>query len=266
MRRASLAFLLLLAGCVCIKAAGWETMVNAGPAGPFPEPRPLRANYRFGWSGFTAANAAIRVSKPAPDRLQIDGTGQTSSALRALWKFSVNHTATADRATLRPIRMQQSETARGKNIKTELVFSPTGVARTRGEGDKIKTKNFDCANLFDLWSALLYIRSQPLQDGSSIRLPVYPATAAYLTKVTVSGHENVKVAAGSYSAIKLDLQLNKIGKNNELEAHKKFKRATIWISDDPDRLLLRVEAEIFVGSVFAELESVSFDGAAPPKD
>ena len=44
----------------------------------------------------------------------------------------------------------------------------------------------------------------------------------------------------------------------ELQPHAKFKRAYIWLSDDPDRLVLRVQADIFVGSVWAELEKVSF--------
>jgi hypothetical protein len=33
------------------------------------------------------------------------------------------------------------------------------------------------------------------------------------------------------------------------------------MSDDPDRLLLKIEAQIFVGSVFAELQSVEFENA-----
>jgi hypothetical protein len=58
------------------------------------------------------------------------------------------------------------------------------------------------------------------------------------------------------------LQLNKIGKNLELEPHRKFRRATIWLSDDADRIILRIEAQIFVGTVFAELQSVRFENAA----
>jgi hypothetical protein len=88
---------------------------------------------------------------------------------------------------------------------------------------------------------------------------VYPATSAYLATVTVLGHERFTGPSGTYNAIKLDLQLNKIGKNRELEPHRKFRRATVWISDDPDRLLLRIQAQIFVGSVFADLQSVEFD-------
>jgi hypothetical protein len=69
----------------------------------------------------------------------------------------------------------------------------------------------------------------------------------------------VRVRAGSYSTIKLDLKLQRVSKKNELEPHRKFKRATIWISDDNDRLLLRIESQIFVGTVTAELQSVHFE-------
>ena len=65
--------------------------------------------------------------------------------------------------------------------------------------------------------------------------------------------------AGTYNAIKLDLRLKRIGKHLELEPHKKFRRATIWVSDDAERLILRIDAQIFVGTVFAELQSVRFD-------
>jgi len=44
-----------------------------------------------------------------------------------------------------------------------------------------------------------------------------------------------------------------------LEPHRKFRRGTIWVSDDAERLLLRIEAQVFVGTVFAELQSVHFD-------
>ena len=65
--------------------------------------------------------------------------------------------------------------------------------------------------------------------------------------------------SGAKNTIKLDLQLKRIGKHLELEPHRKFRRATIWVSDDAERLLVRIEAQIFVGTVWAELQSVHFD-------
>ena len=107
-------------------------------------------------------------------------------------------------------------------------------------------------------STMLYLRSQPLRDGDVYRLVVYPATSPYLATLTVADRSSITIAAGTYPALKLDLQLSKIGKEGELEPHKKFRHASLWVSDDSDRILLRVEASIFVGTVFAELQSITF--------
>jgi hypothetical protein len=253
----------LFAFCTGSLAANWETTLSKEARGDFPEMRPQRASYRFGWSGFTAATGEIHFSKPSGDKFQLDGTGRTIGLVRALWKLDVNHRAVANAETLHPIETQQTENYRSKNIVTNLTFTNSGVTRARTEGEgsaaATKTRQFSFPNLFDLHSAALYLRSQSLRDRSVYRIVVYPATNAYLATVTVVGREKISVHAGTYNAIKLDLQLKRIGKHLELEPHRKFRRATIWVSDDGERLLLRVEAQVFVGTVFAELQSVHFD-------
>jgi hypothetical protein len=242
-------------------ADNWQSMLSKEPAGNFPELRPLHASYRFGWSGFTAATGDVHFVKPSESKLQLDGTGRTIGFVRALWKLDVNYHAVASAQTLRPIEAQQAEIYRSKKIVTHLTFTNNGVTRARTEGKgttETKTRPFNFPNLFDLFSAMLYLRSQPLKDGSVYRIVAYPATNAYLATVTVTGREKISVHTGSYNAIKLDLQLKRIGKHLQLEPHRKFRRATIWVSDDADRLLLRIEAQVFVGTVFAELQSVRF--------
>ena len=249
-------------------AASWEAGLTNDPPGNFPELRPLRASYVFGWSGITAATADVHFTKPAEDRFEVEGTGRTIGFVRALWRFDVNHRALADANTLRPVEVNQVEAYRGKKVTTHLTFSSSGVQRLRSDNQNnpastAKPKEFSFPNLFDLHAAMLYLRSQPLHDHSVYRVVVYPATSAYLATVSVLGHEKISVRAGSYNAIKCDLRLNRVGKNLELQPHKKFRRATIWVSDDADRVLLRTEAQIFVGSVFAELRSIHFDTARP---
>jgi len=253
----------LFAFCTGYLAANWQATLSKQPPWNFSALRPLDASYRFGWSGFTAATAEVRFAKPSEDRFQFDGTGRTVGLVKALWKFDVNHRAVASAETLHPIETQQTENYRSKKIVTNLTVTNTGVTRTRIEGEGgtagTKTRQFGFPNLFDLHSAALYLRSQPLRDRSVYRVVVYPTTNAYLATVTVVGREKISVHAGTYNAIKLDLQLKRIGKHLELEPHRKFRRATIWVSDDSERLLLRIEAQIFVGTVFAELQSVHFD-------
>jgi len=264
-RSTGFALLLLLASSFTALAASWQSTVTKDPPGPFPELRPLRATYHFGWAGVTAATGEVHFTKPSEDRFQLEAVGRTTGFVRVLWKLDANYRALAHVDTLHPIETKQTETYRSRKMTTHLTFTSNGVKRVRTE-DQIspgptKIREFSFPNLFDLHSAMLYLRSQPLRDRNIYRLVVYPATSAYLATVTVIGREKISVRAGTYSAIKIDLQLSKLGKNLDLEPHRKFRRATIWVSDDADRLLLRAEAQIFIGTVFAELQSLRFDNA-----
>jgi hypothetical protein len=260
--------LLLLAGFIVIcfgpgaelcAAPSWEATVTKDPPGNFPELRPVKTTYHFGWSGFTAGTGDMQFSK-AGRRFQLEANGGTTGLVRALWKLDATYRGLVNSETLRPIESKQVEAYRRKKIITELRFTDSGVTRTRNDGSGSNTaKPFNFPDLFDLHGAMLYLRSQPLADHNVYRIVVYPATSAYLTTVTVLGHERVSVHAGSFNAIKLDLQLKRLSKNLELEPHRKFRRATIWISDDANRIPLRIEAQIFVGTVFAELYAVHFE-------
>ena len=249
------------AGTLTAATPEWEATVTKDPPGNFPALRPLRTNYHFGWSGITAATGDIHFNK-TDRRFELDASGKTIGFVRALWRMDATYRGMADADTLRPIESKQTELYRKKKLVTELAFTNSGVARTRTEGmgaGKTSTVPFNFPGLFDLHGAFLYLRSQPLTDHSVYRIAVYPATSAYLTTITILAHEHISVRAGSYNAIKIDLQLKRIGKKMELEPHKKFRRATIWISDDENRIPLRIEAQIFVGTVFAELQSARFD-------
>ncbi len=171
-------------------ASNWSSTLTRDPRGPFPELRPARATYAYGWSGITAATSEVYFHRGDQQTLVLEGRVE---------------------------------------------------------------------NLYDLHSAFLYLRSQPLRDRSVYRVAVYPANSAYVATLTVVGREHVRVRAGNYNAIKVDLKLQRVNKKNELEPHRKFKRATIWLSDDNDRVLLRIESQIFVGTVTAELQSVRFE-------
>lgn len=242
-------------------APDWEKTVTTLPRGSFPNPRPLVATYNFGWNEVVAATAEIRFDKSG-DQLQLQGTGGTVGMVRALWKFDTHHRALADATTLHPISMHEVDELRSKTVTTDITFKGDSLERVRTDtkaNNIPKPKTFSFAGgVFDMHSALLYLRSQSLHEGDVYRVLVYPATSPYLVTLTVAAREPITIAAGSYPAIKLDVQLKKVGKKNELEPHKKFRRASVWISDDPDRLLLRIEASIFVGKVFTELQSVRF--------
>src|SRR4051812_20591849 len=188
---------------------GWRATLSKDPPGNFASLRPLHASYVFGWSGFTAATAEIQFSKLAPDRCQLEGTGRTIGLARTLWRYDVTYRAVANSSTTRPVEAEETDTYRAKKITTNLTFSASAVRRLRSEvppHGPTKPKDFSFPDLYDLQTAALYLRSQPLQSGSSYRVVIYPATNAYVAIATVIGREKVAVRAGSYNAIKVDLQ------------------------------------------------------------
>ena len=144
----------------------------------------------------------------------------------------------ADRHTLRPVRYEQRQETSGKKTYTRVDFTAHEAVRINvdpagtppADPAKAAPRHFPYPGMFDMHSALLYLRSLPLTDGDEKTFPVMASNTPYLVTVKVLDHERIK----------------------------SFKSARAWISDDTDRLLLKVETEVFVGSVNLELEKVTF--------
>ncbi len=240
----------------------WRDTLTPLQPGKFPPPRPLKATYQFGWSGVTAAMADFDFSKNQSGQFRLAVNAKTVGAVRALWRLDAQHSAVCDAATLRPMSLQQTEIYKSKTESAKAVFFPTYVERqtqvTPASGPPPKNHPFKFGDVFDLQTALFFIRSQRLEAGDRYRMIVYPSKAAYFAEVEVLGREKLNVAGRSVDAIKCRLRLQGMTKKLELEPYQKFKRAFAWLSDDRDRLLLKAQADIFVGSVWCEMQSAQF--------
>ena len=275
----ALAVCLLAVGAVAADESDWRTSLTKSPPDFLPPLRPVVTDYQFGWGKLTAAHGTLDFSIPAPGVRRMDLTGQTSGVARVLWRMDARAFSICDATTLTPIRLRQAEWLRKGTTLVAQEFTPLDVLRSRGkiQGDlapefftdaplaeiamekltHAKTKRVKFPGLYDLHSAFLYVRGQPLAQGDVIRVVVYQDNWPYLATLRVAGRESLMVAAGTFPAIKLELSLQYINKTLGLEAHTKFKRAVGWLSDDADRLILKIQADVFVGSVWTELERVS---------
>ena len=244
----------------------WFSRVNTGPAGTFPPPRSFTANYLVTWSDVEAARVEAKCVSPAGgSEIQTAIKAATTGGARLLYKLDASGKCVADRHTLRPIRFEQRQDASGKHNYTRVDFSALEAIRNNVDPSlpgtdptKGKSRHFPYPGMYDMHSALLYLRSLPLADGDQKTFAIVAANTPYLVTVTVQGHGRVKTRAGEYPAIVCSLALEKINKFGELEAHKGFKSARAWLSDDGDRVLLKIESQVFVGSVNLELEKITF--------
>ena len=248
--------------CLSAFADDWRETLTPPQPGGFPLPRPQKATYKFGWGAITAAQADFDFSTTKGGLLKLSVKAKTTGLVRSLWQMDAQHTALCNAATLRPVSLQQTETYKAKTLIAKVNFAADEVQGWRESkpagSSPPKWRRFKCADVFDLHTALLFTRSQPMRAGDIYRLVVYPAREAYLAEIEVAGREKLTVGGKEYDAIKCALRLQGITKALALEPHAKFKRAFIWVSDDRDRMLLKVQAEVFVGSVWTELASVKF--------
>jgi len=239
-------------------APAWQKELTPPKPGSFPLPQEMQLHYRFGWAALPAATADFTFSRPRSGILQTEGNGGTLGVVRGLWKMDAIYSARANAQTLRPIEFTQQEIYRTETKHTETTFTDRDVNRRRytTPTDPVipKKKRVAYPFLHDLDSAYFFIRSQRLAKGDIYKLLVFPQTTAYLATVTVTGREPLTIKAGRFPAISCDLKLQEVDSHQNLIPHQKFKQATLWVSDDANRIPLKIESEIFVGSVWLELE------------
>ena len=250
-------------------AARWLARVNAGEAGAFPPPRSFTASYRVNWGSVEAARVESRFTAPENNdgdtRLAV--RANTTGLARTLYTLDATHLSVVNARTLHPVRVEQQEEASGKRATSRVDFLPGEAVRTasftssKKGRETPKPRCYPYPGLYDMNSALLYMRSLPMNTGDERTMALMTATGPYLATIKVVGRGRVRVGAGEFPAIECSLALEKINKNGELEPRKGFKSAHAWLSDDANRLLVKAEAQVFIGSVSLELEKVSFGGA-----
>ncbi len=239
------------------------TLLDPGEHHAIP---PCELAYHVSWNGLIKAGEAtlklgLRDPK-VPENLL--GTCESRSAGLAsrLWSYKNVFRSKVDSASLRPIFFEARETEKKERVVTQARFAKGVVTSTetvtqRNDG-KAKTKErvFAYDHAHDLLSAVLYLRSHPLKDGDEINMVVHPFKSAYFTKFRVEGRETFDSPLGRQKAIRLGIELYKIDRDDlELKSYDKFKKATIWMSEDAFRLPLEVRSEVFIGSVRATLQS-----------
>jgi len=263
MRIATAIFALLLAATAL--AGTWRDQLSPPQPGPFPPPRPLHISYRFGWGIIPAGAAEADMLLTDAGLLRVVAKGGTTGAVRGLWRLDAEGTSLCRPATLRPLSGTQREVYSNETVEAKFEFDAEGVTRTRLKKSEAgaKTKRILVPDLFSMPAAFLWVRSQRLQTGDTYRCAVFPNSSVYLAEMKVIGRERCEVAKKSYDAIKLALRVQVMNRKQEMEPHKKFKQALVWFSDDSDRILLKMTADVFVGSVWMEMDKAEFrDGAS----
>ncbi|HYD91112.1 MAG TPA: DUF3108 domain-containing protein, partial [Flavobacterium sp.] len=126
---------------------------------------------------------------------------------------------------------------------------------------KKTTKTFSVTeNVQDIVSTFYYLRNHPKVDkmevGESLNVDMFFDDEVVKFKLKFIGRENIKTKFGTVSTMifRPYVQAGRVFKEEE--------SLTVWISDDENKVPLRIKASLAVGSLKADLEEVK--GLAHP--
>ncbi len=241
-------------------APDWKKDLGPTKPGKHAPLPPGKLEYTLSWKGLlNSGKLGFEIGKVGahkPGVIVIQSTGKSMGPGGVVFPYNGHSWSEINVDTLRPRLLTSTETKRGKEIKTRNVFFSNRVthreiSQSKKEHD-IQTHIFSQSPVYDIGSAILFIRSQPLKKGDEIKLMMHPYGSPYLLNAKVLGREKLNGKA----AIKLSLTLKKIDpKTFELRPYKKMKEpAQLWFSDDKLRLPMEVRSKVFIGDVRATLK------------
>lgn len=102
--------------------------------------------------------------------------------------------------------------------------------------------------VLDMLSSLYFVRAQKLELGKDIVFDIINREKQYPLVVKVLGKETVKTDAGKFDCIVVEPQFR--GEGIFVSKGKSLK---VWLTDDAYKMPVKMKAEVFIGSVSAEL-------------
>jgi len=255
----------LFAACLFAQSAAaapaWKDQLSTAAPGPWPAIAPSTLDFEVSWKGMLDSGR-LRIEfapKDArkPGLLVIRSSAASRGPASVLFPYRSNFWSEIQPISLRPHFFQAVETDRRETVNSTTRHfhdrvESVEITRPLKKGQSTRNERiFKFSPVFDIFSAMLHVRSRNLENGERITLVVHPFDNPYLVNVRVVGREIHR----DRKTIRLSVAMNKIDRDTlELRPYKKMKRdATLWLSDDADRIPIELRAAVFIGDVRAVL-------------
>lgn len=255
-------FLLSLAASPLASAdPTWKKELTSSKPGPFPPLASSTLDLDVSWKGIVNSGKLRMEFAPKdakkPGVLVVRSSASSLGPAAAIFPYQGNSWSELDPNSLAPRFFRSVVTDKSENTtSTSRYFSNRvecqEITKPLGKGSSTtKDRTFSFAPVFDIYSAILHIRSQKLDQGDRINLVIHPFNNPYLLRVKVIGRE----AHLDRKTIRLTVGMQKIDRKTlELVPYKKLKSdATLWLSDDADRIPVEFRAAVFIGDIRATM-------------
>jgi hypothetical protein len=207
--------------------------------------------YEVAWEGIPAGEVQIEEQREQGDLL-LNTTARTYRLIDVFYKLRYIASASIDSMTFEPkwVRLTHKENSKLRVSKLDFRGSKV-VSRYRRLGRPAVYTDFENTGRFlDPFSAAFKARSLEWALGRKHVFKTYNGRAFYEIAMTAVARENVRVAGRIRSAWVIEPSVKNLDKGT---AASKLRSARIYLSDDSARQVLRIESEVFIGTVSCEL-------------
>jgi hypothetical protein len=243
-KTSTLLFLLLLVGI---------TFSQEKPS-VFKEGEWLR--YKMSYSGFLRAGTAIlKIEKKEFNGKKVYHTtakGWTSGPVKWFFKVDDTYQSYFDKDTIKPYLFKRKINEGGYKKNTTTSFNHTVKKAYVQDFIKQKDSSIAILEVQDMLSAFYYLRNQDVKDlkkGDEIAIDIFMDSQVYPFKLRFLGREKIKTSFGKVKTLLFRplVQSGRIFKAQE--------SVTLWITDDANKIPIKMKADLSVGSLRAELEA-----------
>lgn len=220
----------------------------------------FRIHYGFVNAGY--ATLEVKESVKANKKVyHAVGKGYTVGMSRLFFKVDDNYESYFDKVTNKPYQFVRRIDEGGYEKNQEGFFNQesNNVLVKDYKNKKEKTIRVT-ENIQDIVSAFYYLRNHPnvdrLKIGEAITIDMFFDDEIYKFKLKFMGKEEIKTKFGMAPSLifRPIVQSGRVFKDDE--------SLTVWISDDQNKIPLRVKADLAVGSLKADLDA--FKGLKNP--
>jgi uncharacterized protein DUF3108 len=220
--------------------------------------------YRASWLGVPAADARILImhNKLKPQWWTGVMTLNTSEVVDVVYRMRDVFSENFDYTTLRPndIYILQHEKKRLDQWRVNFDHAQRLVTAVKtSRHGKVTTRRFSGGDPLGPFSGAMMALSQPLRPGQSLTFDVFSGGNRYVFAFKVVARERITTALGTFDTLKIEPWVLWL---SEESFRRETRATTVWVTDDARHLPVRIAAEVFFGSVYADLIEVT--GAPPP--
>jgi len=211
-------------------------------------------NYRVHYGIINAAKITLKVDDKVVEvngheTYHLIADGKTLSSFDWMFKVRDHFESYMDMEFMAPVKFFKS-VKEDSYTDVDLVFFDHDRKRIKG-----KKKNMDCpAYVQDVIGAIYYARSIDYNNATKNQkfpVDVYLDQEIYNLEFKYMGKETIKSDIGKVRCIKVKPKAvaDRVFKDDD--------SITIWVSDDENKIPIRVEASLAVGSIKVDLTSYS---------